>query len=139
MQQNQTMLEPDWGFDIGVTPQFELHAVEVRDNQLYITGVSHSSIKLKGRFSKISQFMSHVAIEPTEGNKLATINLKVTSISAYHTQLNRLNSGMQARLACTGDFDTVLETLQTRAWQFNEATRQWQPSTSNTEKLVLSK
>jgi|GEM_PF-7078259 len=140
MSQETIMLEPDWGIDFGKPPQLEIRFVEVRDDILYVLGVSHSSIKVGDRFRILRQFEPQANVQDTIGNHLAKLDLRVKSITAYHNQLNRVNADMTAGLELTGKWDNLLPVLEKIGWtQSESAGHQWRDTVTESEKLILTK
>lgn len=134
------MLEPDWGMDIGKIPQFEIRHIEVRDTILYVLGVAHSSIKIGDRFTKVTRFAPQTNTQDAIGDDIATINVKVQTITAYHNHLNRIHADMTAGLELVGVWNTLLDNLEDIGWDTDKInSHQWQEQMLDSEKLILSK
>jgi len=139
MTLNHTHLEPDWGFDFGKSPQFEIRFVEMRDDVLYVLGVAHSSIKLNDKFSLLLQFPPQTSIQEMLGETVLKLSLKVKSITAYHNRLNRINADMSAALELTGEWTGLLAQLKSLGWSTDTLnSHQWRDVT-DAEKLILTR
>lgn len=140
MDFNQVHLEPDWGFDFDKNPQFEIRFVEIRDDSLYVLGVAHSSIKLRDKFNKLVCFPAQANTQDTLGEKLLKVSLKVRVITAYHNRLNRINASMNAALELSGNWDGLLEMLESIGWSTDTLnSHQWQDDVTLNEKLILTR
>ncbi len=99
-------IEPDWGMDIGKSPQLEIQTVNVHDGVLHVLGRVVNSIKVGDRFKHVEHSTADASDDEVA---VATVNLRVKSISAYRKNLNRVNAGMSAELQLTGEWDALLD------------------------------
>lgn len=140
MTLSKSTLEPDWGYDFGKSPQFEIRYVEEQGDSLYVLGISHSAIKLRDTFTAITRFDPQANPQDRLGETVAEVTLRVQSIMAYHTSLNRLNADMSAGLMLTGDWDGLLDILHDNGWSTSETdSHQWRDTLDQTEKLILTR
>ncbi|MEO0597378.1 MAG: hypothetical protein AAF126_14820 [Chloroflexota bacterium] len=132
-------LEPDWGFDIGKTPQFEVRFVEKHEDYIFVLGISHSGIKVGDRFKVLRRFNPQENIQDRIGDDLVHISLRVAEIHAYHNQLNRINADMTAALHLVGDAESLQATLDDLGWTGDGRNHhQWNERVSDNDKLILT-
>lgn len=133
-------LEPDWGFDIGKTPQFEIRYVEQRERFIFVLGISHSGIKVGDRFKVLRRFDPQDNIQDRMGEDVVHITLRVDAIHAYHNQLNRINADMTAALHLVGDGDSLQTALDDLGWTGDGRNHhQWNTRVSDNHKLILTR
>lgn len=136
MPRNNMILEPDWGIDFGKMPQFEIRYLEKRRETLYVDGMAHSAIQIGDVFKLLMPLGSETGVNAA----VTTLELKVESITAYHTSLNRINAEMRAGLIMSGACDTLFQALRAAGWSGEDSQRlQRQPEHDDVMPLVLTR
>lgn len=140
MKRQIKMVEPDWGIDFGKPPQIEVRLVEVQGNNLYIIGITHSTIKVGDIFTKICLYSARQNPDDTICDAPETINLKVRSISAYRNSLRQVNADMTVGMVLQGDTEPLTEMIDMLDWtQDNGQYHQWTDTISEATKMILTK
>ena len=139
MKRKTMTLEPDWGIDFGKPPQIEVRLVEVQGNNLYVIGITHSTIKVGDIFTKICIYSARQNPEDTICDAPETISLKVRSISAYHNSLSQVNTDMTVGMVLQGDATPLTEMIDLLDWTFDAGQyHQWTDKLSEATKMILT-
>lgn len=140
MKRKTMTLEHDWGIDFGKPPQIEVRLLEVQGNNLYLIGITHSTIKIGDIFTKICLYSARQNPDDTICDAPETISLKVRSISAFHNSLSQANADMTVAMVLQGDTIPLTDMVDMLDWTFdNGQYHQWTDTLAEATKMILTK
>ena len=96
-------VDTDFWIAMAKSPKLGIQYAEVRDEILYIIGVSLSKIKIDGNFTCVCQ------IPPVKNTEAINFNFHLLSITSFQKQLNHLEKGLPAEFGLVGEKKDILD------------------------------